>query len=373
MASTDKVTLGSLSIYYGSSRTMTAQILEGYGDFLELSDHYDVMILVGREVDTSSDEKVYEDTSTGLAIYRSNSKAYCTYYVVYPVAITDITDDFTYALSILEMTDLVDSSFSIGIDLNQFSASDKGYAAFKEIFLACAHWSNLFAQLTAIDINFSHGNAFVRAAITDYFARYESLYVDLKDLTFAKEDDNTTFATMKEQTLKKIAELKVRPDFLSSNELFAIILYSSNFYSIINDALRHPVDSKDRYDVLRGVFVNIATGLWHYQQYQGITWRGDSLDDKRAPLNEPGKYVTNMSYTSTSMDKDNEFVKKADDVFKFQLLDGSDISAISIYPEEKEVLLKAHMTYKVDDNTKTYEDTTKPLYEVTEQEDALRR
>lgn len=360
------------SINYGNERIIRLQYVSPYTAGITDTDlKYEFTIFLNKTVDTTGDQLLTQNEGLDVSVYRSNTKTYCDYYILYEGTVQSMQENFSSVFDYINLLagDWTDP-YHICVDWDNSNpdiTAETLQNVFMEAFFSSAHWCRLLVNLSEIDLNCSYANeTFSSGGFDTYFNNWVKVYSDLQNLTFSDTDVQSAYDQEKENVLQHMNELTSPPDFLNENELFSIMLYSSNFYWVINRALRSPSTYETEYDELRGVFLHINTGLWHFKQFIGNTWRGDNLSEDRIKENEKGNDVTNLAYTSTSTSIGTEFIQNSAQVFNFALIDGSSISSISLYPSEDEILVKAHMTYYVVDNAETFQDTEKPLYEVSE-------
>jgi hypothetical protein len=148
--------------------------------------------------------------------------------------------------------------------------------------------------------------------------------------------------------VEKVEQAKMsRPELkdIATEDLVAIKGYTSSDYQKLNDALR----SKDATE-LNAVepYITVAeSGLSQLPNFEGVVYRG--IDMNKIPnLSEKykiGNVVTEEAFTSSSTIKRGAF--KRDTLITITSQTGKDVSILSDFPKQKEILFKPNTKFRV--------------------------
>jgi hypothetical protein len=135
-------------------------------------------------------------------------------------------------------------------------------------------------------------------------------------------------------------------DAIPTEDLVAVRGYTSSDYSLLNEALR----SGDPAQVAQvDAYVKCASsGLEQLPSYNGLTVRGVDLTADQAAGYVPGTNITEQAFTSTTANPATAF--SGNTTMTFKSVTGSDVSGLSNYPAEHEVLFPPGTQFKVLDN-----------------------
>jgi hypothetical protein len=139
---------------------------------------------------------------------------------------------------------------------------------------------------------------------------------------------------------------------MSLAEISAITCYTGGLYKYINRSLRNDVQLNS----LRNLSLIFNNGLDKLESYIGNVTRGASLSEPYLSQHAVGKTVLYKGLTSTS----NGVPFAGDYSFSIESKTGKDISLISMYPDEKEVLFKPNTRFLIKNKTNN-------LFEMVEQ------
>ena len=155
--------------------------------------------------------------------------------------------------------------------------------------------------------------------------------------------------TRYDEYAEKVEKAKMsRPELkdIPTEDLVAIKGYTSADYQKLNDALR----SKDA-EKLKAVdpYIKVAeSGLEQLPDYKGVVFRGVNLDEYPKVLEsyKKGEIVTEAGFTSTSVTREASF-KRKDTMMIIEAESGKDVSFLSDYPNQKEILFRPDTKFKV--------------------------
>ena len=148
---------------------------------------------------------------------------------------------------------------------------------------------------------------------------------------------------------EKIEQVKMsRPELkdIATEDLVAIKGYTSRDYQKLNDALRSKDEAK--LSVVEP-YINVAeSGLSQMPSFSGVVYRGVDLDNLPDVLSKykVGQTVTEDAFTSSSVTKKASF--RRDTLMIIRSKSGKDVSILSDYPKQKEILFKPGMRFKVE-------------------------
>ncbi len=152
--------------------------------------------------------------------------------------------------------------------------------------------------------------------------------------------------------VKAVKAKKMELQNIPTEDLVAIKGYTSDDYKMLNTALRN----NDKAELKRlEPYIEVAkSGLRQLPSFKGTVFRGTTLSPEQLAKYEPGKIVTEDAFTSTSIDKSAAFSGNTE--FYIDSVKGKDISILSDYPNEKEILFKPYTKFEVlkvitDENT----------------------
>ncbi|MEO9236685.1 MAG: ADP-ribosyltransferase, partial [Jatrophihabitantaceae bacterium] len=132
---------------------------------------------------------------------------------------------------------------------------------------------------------------------------------------------------------------------LSTADTNAIADYSGAAYVRLNQALRSG-DSAAMTGSLGDLSDNLSSALSKLPDYQGVAYRGTTLDEATVAKYAPGQTVTEPAFTSSSTD--SPFPGNTQ--FTIFSASGKDISGLSSIPNENEVLFDKGSQFKVISN-----------------------
>lgn len=134
-------------------------------------------------------------------------------------------------------------------------------------------------------------------------------------------------------------------DSLNTDDLSALADYTGNGFTDLNSALRGGV--LDSSQLARVNALNRA--LEKLPAYDGAVVRGTNLSDEALAQYEPGKFVEEKAFMSTSTDpgvaRSSVFVGNVE--FRVLSKTGRDVSAVSIVPHEQEILFPARTIFYI--------------------------
>jgi hypothetical protein len=175
--------------------------------------------------------------------------------------------------------------------------------------------------------------------------------------TISLKDELKSHPDLLDQASKRADELLKQPQYshIPKTSLMAIYLYTleSPIYSNLNKAMYTGEIQKGPWQCFAYHFIK---GLDLLPDYQGYVYRGEKLSKDDDMILKPSKNSMWFNYfVSTS--KDNMVAKgfgpwkysKAK-VFRIYIRTGKDISGISTFPSEQEVLLRPLFNYTITDS-----------------------
>lgn len=128
---------------------------------------------------------------------------------------------------------------------------------------------------------------------------------------------------------------------LTFEEMAYAQTYTGAGYRQVNSQLRHGTIDEPTYEYATR-FDRVLDKL---PVHRATTYRGTDLTAAQAAKYEPGKVVVEAAFTSSS--KDKSFQNKGDYGFIIKGKTGRDISSVSKYPHEQEILFKKNTAFKV--------------------------
>ena len=130
-------------------------------------------------------------------------------------------------------------------------------------------------------------------------------------------------------------------------ELAAVRGYTTADYSMLNSALR----TQDAAELtrLKPYLDSAVAGMEKLPNYEGTVYRGTSLSPDILAKYVPGQTVVEDAFTSTSKTLQASF--DGNTKFVIQSLQGKDVSLLSKYPGEQEILFRPGSPFKVLSNS----------------------
>ena len=130
---------------------------------------------------------------------------------------------------------------------------------------------------------------------------------------------------------------------MSEAEIVAVWGYTTNDYSKLNGPLR----SKDPAEIAKvEAYIKAASsGLAKMPGWEGISYRGSDLPDEVLAKYKPGEMVTEEAFTSTAATRDAKFDGNAEFIIEGRT--GRDVSGVSEYENEKEILFRPGTRFEV--------------------------
>lgn len=130
---------------------------------------------------------------------------------------------------------------------------------------------------------------------------------------------------------------------MSLAEISAITCYTGGLYKYINRSLRTDVQLNS----LKNLSLIFTNGLDKLESYVGDVTRGASLPEPYLSQHTVGNEVIYKGLTSTS----NGVSFAGDYSFNITSKTGKDISLISMYPDEKEIIFKPNTRFQIKNRT----------------------
>jgi len=193
--------------------------------------------------------------------------------------------------------------------------------AFKEV-------SGEFLEKTAKE----SGEKLVASGLVEQRQQFKQLFTEQRYNEYAKEVESVKMSK---------PELKDIP----TEDLVAIKGYSSKDYQILNSALRNA----DETELKRlEPYIKVAeSGLDQLPHYKGVVYRGVDFNKYPQVLEsyKKGEVITEAGFASSSATKKASF--KKDTLMIIESETGKDISFLSNYPNQKEILFKPDTKFKV--------------------------
>ncbi|RBL90523.1 ADP-ribosyltransferase domain-containing protein [Chitinophaga flava] len=136
------------------------------------------------------------------------------------------------------------------------------------------------------------------------------------------------------------------PDRLTKRQAFAVRMWTSNYYGMINSTLRNG-SSDQNYYTLMPLFSAIDSGLANIAAFQGETYRGEShMSPQRLAQYQVGANILELGYTSSAQPA-GSWYNGASYKFNINGLNSHSIAFLSVYPGEDEYLYARNMTSTV--------------------------
>jgi hypothetical protein len=127
------------------------------------------------------------------------------------------------------------------------------------------------------------------------------------------------------------------------DEMIAIRGYAAEDYALLNKALR--AQDAAELERLSGYIQKATSGLEKLPPYAGTVNRGASMTEDMVARYVPGQTVTEAGFTSTSAKGGTPFKGNTNFIIKSKT--GKDVSMISKFPKEKEILFPPGTQFKV--------------------------
>ena len=176
------------------------------------------------------------------------------------------------------------------------------------------------------------GEKLVAAGLVEQRQQFKQLFTEQRYNEYAKEVESVKMSK---------PELKDIP----TEDLVAIKGYSSKDYQILNSALRNA----DETELKRlEPYIKVAeSGLDQLPNYKGVVYRGVDFNKYPQVLEsyKKGEVITEAGFASSSATKKASF--KKDTLMIIESETGKDISFLSNYPNQKEILFKPDTKFKV--------------------------
>lgn len=198
------------------------------------------------------------------------------------------------------------------------------------LFYAAVHWQVQSFPLDTVKLTVYQQDQ--AATLKALFATQKSNYMKLKDLPLPGG-----YSTYANSAWNKISQISL-PAYLTQRQAFGICVYTSNYYSTINNVLRTQKWTDPQYQQMLPLFESIDSGLSNIPPYVGMTYRGESnMSPDRLAKYIPGNDVTALAYTSTAYIA-GSWYNYGKYQFDINSIKGSKIENYSMYPSEHEVL-----------------------------------
>ena len=171
-----------------------------------------------------------------------------------------------------------------------------------------------------------------------------------KELIDNREQFRQTFGEIRYNEYAKEIETakmnRIELKDIPTEDLVAIKGYTSADYQKLNDALRSKDTAK-----LKAVdpYIKVAeSGLSQLPSFEGVVYRGVDLNDLPEVLSKykVGQTITEDAFTSSSLTKRASF--KRDTLMIIESKTGKDVSVLSDYPKQKEILFKSNTKFEVE-------------------------
>jgi len=148
---------------------------------------------------------------------------------------------------------------------------------------------------------------------------------------------------------------------LSEAEIVAVWGYTTSDYGMLNSALR----SKDPNKVaeVQAYIKAASSGLAKMPGWEGESFRGTSLPEEVLAKYKPGEVITEEAFTSSAATRDAKFDGNTE--FVIQGKTGRDVSGVSEYADEKEILFAPGTKFEVTSKEVVNGKTVIKLREVT--------
>ena len=141
-----------------------------------------------------------------------------------------------------------------------------------------------------------------------------------------------------------------KPEGLSIRQTFAIRLYTSEFYLAFHNALRPARGDHPVYRELLPIIASLDAGLENLPPVSGSTFRGERWDSETAESRrklEKDSEFGELSYLSSSHNELHAAALRRGFLFRIRGHTGRDISTLSEFPWEREVLFGRGLLQRV--------------------------
>ena len=132
------------------------------------------------------------------------------------------------------------------------------------------------------------------------------------------------------------------PANLTQRQAIAICIYTTNYYGEINGTLRGYQPSAPQYQAMFPLFEAIDSGLANVTAHNGTTYRRENMGSREGEY-QPGKVITDIAYTSTSLAD----LWSGRDLLQIAGSTGGEIWSYSAFPSEQEVLFDRNFVFTV--------------------------
>jgi hypothetical protein len=133
------------------------------------------------------------------------------------------------------------------------------------------------------------------------------------------------------------------PASLTQRQAIAVCIYTTNYYGQINGTIRGHQPTDPQYREMFPLFEAIDSGLSNMVLHNGTTYRRENMSPERENEYQPGKAITNLAYTSTSL----QSIWSGRDLLVFSAKNGPEVWEYSQYQGEQEVLFGCNFTFTV--------------------------
>jgi len=141
---------------------------------------------------------------------------------------------------------------------------------------------------------------------------------------------------------KKLKTLGKAYDKMTPGGAAQVMAYSGSYYREVNKQLRAGLMTEEQYKFA----ASLNQALETMPKYEGVTRRGATLSPEQVAMYKPGMIIEERGFTSTSTASGFGGNTR----FEVKGKTGRDISKLSHYPSEAEVLFKAGTRFKVVSN-----------------------
>ena len=282
-----------------------------------------------------------------LADFRSSTKCWITQdvsnanfkriLVFEPNDISRAEEYITYIFSTIKYVEEENMSpicVALPLVCTGYGGADKN-DIFEEIFYQAAHWC-------AMKFPFKEIKIVLYNSTEQDIAKFDSMVNEYDGIKTLKLDKYYPFYA---NQASKLAEANVTNDTLTDRQKYAIHLYTTNYYSVLNSVLRDLKGSHKgaEYKKYRPIIEALNSGLMNLPYYTNKTYRGVNLTKEQQNEYSVGKTDVNWAYTSSSYKKSAAFTRNT--FITFQSYLGVCIESYSQYPSEREVLFAEHMDF----------------------------